>query len=170
MVAVARDCNSLLHNSNTTSAATTIVLAIGKEVTVTTGLAGIPQETFAALWANHGNSTLKDISAIRERREALPVASKFAENRPSLHSWTEPQTASVGFCRSMCDLLVDARLVKMFFYNFVRGMDSYENKDGLASGFGALARRFDWSGIGSEILESLGDTVDPMSMDMGMHM
>ncbi|ETO64645.1 hypothetical protein F444_17928 [Phytophthora nicotianae P1976] len=71
MVAVARDCNSLLHNSNTTSAATTIVLAIGKEVTVTTGLAGIPQETFAALWANHGNSTLKDISAIRERREAL---------------------------------------------------------------------------------------------------
>ncbi|ETP33781.1 hypothetical protein F442_17747 [Phytophthora nicotianae P10297] len=155
MVAVARDCNSLLHNSNTTSAATTIVLAIGKEVTVTTGLAGIPQRPV-------------DASTLRTFMEA--VASKFAENRPSLHSWTEPQTASVGFCRSMCDLLVDARLVKMFFYNFVRGMDSYENKDGLASGFGALARRFDWSGIGSEILESLGDTVDPMSMDMGMHM
>ncbi|ETL29525.1 hypothetical protein L916_17309 [Phytophthora nicotianae] len=116
MVAVARDCNSLLHNSNTTSAATTIVLAIGKEVTVTTGLAGIPQ--------------VELVTVTPQKRE----------------------------------------LVKMFFYNFVRGMDSYENKDGLASGFGALARRFDWSGIGSEILESLGDTVDPMSMDMGMHM
>ncbi|ETL82750.1 hypothetical protein L917_17139 [Phytophthora nicotianae] len=133
------------------------------------GNSGATRSTTYARWRSSIQAQRPvDASTLRTFMEA--VASKFAENRPSLHSWTEPQTASVGFCRSMCDLLVDARLVKMFFYNFVRGMDSYENKDGLASGFGALARRFDWSGIGSEILESLGDTVDPMSMDMGMHM
>ncbi|EGZ25970.1 hypothetical protein PHYSODRAFT_487458 [Phytophthora sojae] len=156
------------------------------------------QETFSGLWANRGNSTFegylgnsgatRNTTYSRYAVVAWPAA-QGVENafkyinvnaavgalqaqRPVdavlLRRFMEV-TVSVGFCCSLCELLVDAgdpALVHLFFSNFVNGLNQYDKKDDLVDGLIALAGRFDWNDIGQVLLGFLDRTItaDPMRM------
>ncbi|KAL4177240.1 hypothetical protein KRP22_002174 [Phytophthora ramorum] len=73
-------------------------------------------------------------------------------------SWRGDDKASVRFCRSFCELLVDAgdsALAKLFFSNYCPRLgELYENTT-LIPGIIEITRTFDWNDIGEELLDVL---------------
>ncbi|EGZ25982.1 hypothetical protein PHYSODRAFT_487033, partial [Phytophthora sojae] len=111
----------------------------------------------------------RPVDAVLLRRFMEVVSAKLAAPREGVNSWDHPKTVSVGFCCSLCELLVDAgdpALVHLFFSNFVNGLNQYDKKDDLVDGLIALAGRFDWNDIGQVLLGFLDRTItaDPMRM------
>ncbi|KAE8895242.1 hypothetical protein PF005_g24624 [Phytophthora fragariae] len=108
-----------------------------------------------------------DADSLRRFMEVVCV--KLSETPQDSNPWDHPKTVSVGFCRSMCELLVDAgdpALVRLFFCYFVNGLNQYEKKDDLVDGFTALAGRFDWNDIGQALLSFLDRTVESTGMSL----
>lgn len=86
------------------------------------------------------------------------VSAKLAEKDKS-YSWRQSNALSVGFCRALCELLVEAddpSLVRSFFEETLSKLGN-SIKDQLVAPLTTLVRTFDWSDIGQALLKTLSD-------------
>lgn len=94
------------------------------------------------------------------------VSAKLAEEKSN--SWSRTNVVSVGFCRTLCDLLVeagDATLVHLFFTSFMSNLDKFKKKDELAAPLTSLVRNFTWIEIGRGLLDAFNKTADDSDSD-----
>ncbi|ETI35837.1 hypothetical protein F443_17902 [Phytophthora nicotianae P1569] len=103
----------------------------------------------------------RPVNALTLRKFMENVSAKLAEEKQS-YSWRRSNIVSVGFCRTLCELLVeagDSSLVHLFFVNTMNKLNR-SIKNEIAAPLTALIRNFDWSDIGQELLESLSNEGD----------
>jgi hypothetical protein len=105
------------------------------------------------------------------RKFMTDVTAQLAEQRAS-YSWRQSSVVSVGFCRTMCELLAettDASLANLFLKDFMSNLETFDKKDDLAAALAVLARSFDWCDIGQALLGSLNkvDAASDNDFDFG---
>lgn len=104
----------------------------------------------------------KPVNAAALRTFMEAVSAKLAEPN-SKRSWRQTNTVSVGLCRGLCELLVDAgdaSLANTFFVKFFSALSDQEHKEALVPSIIALARTFDWSDVGQAVVSSLDTPAD----------
>ncbi|KAE8984473.1 hypothetical protein PR003_g24445 [Phytophthora rubi] len=74
--------------------------------------------------------------------------------------WGCDDKASVRFCRSFCELLVDAgdpELTRLFFTEFCPRLGELSDNTTLIPGITKVVQTFDWNDIGAAVLDVLGN-------------
>jgi hypothetical protein len=94
-------------------------------------------------------------------RAFLDAASKRFASEQKAPAWAgEDKTASVRFCRSFCELLVEAgdeALAKLFFTEYCPRLGTLQDNTTLVPVIQKVVRTFDWKEIGDALLDVLGN-------------
>ncbi|OWZ15289.1 hypothetical protein PHMEG_00011107 [Phytophthora megakarya] len=111
----------------------------------------------------------RPVNSATLRRFMDTVITKLAEEEKA-YSWRRTNDISICFCRTLCELLVEARdltLVLLFFKNILKGVrvDTDDKKDKLAVVIIDIARNFDWADVGDAFLKYFSNKDDTSDDD-----